>query len=170
MQFCKDYKIILICLLPYLTYLLQPLDLIIFLQLKRLYLLKVDKYIARGITRINKEYFLRILGEIRPQIYTPRLINSAFKAAGLLPYNLDKVLKRYINPSTPSQPSTPLSSIQQATILSSPLHPHTPKNRDDRTRYAHIILHPKTTPKATEAVVKKLIIYIESYKDQEHLL
>ena len=78
MQFYKDYKIIPICLPPHLIYLLQPLDLIIFLQLKRLYLLKVDKYIARGITRINKEYFLRILGEIYPYIYTPRLINSAF--------------------------------------------------------------------------------------------
>jgi len=78
MQFCEDYKIILICLLPYLIYLLQPLDFMIFSQLKRLYLLKVNKYAARGVTGINKEYFLRILGEIYPYIYTPRLINSAF--------------------------------------------------------------------------------------------
>ena len=78
MQFCEDYKTIPICLLPHLIHLLQPLDLVIFSQLKRLYLLKVDKYTARGITRINKEYFLRILGEIYPYIYILRLINSAF--------------------------------------------------------------------------------------------
>ena len=77
-QFCEDHKIILICLPPHSIHLLQPLDLIIFLQLKRLYLLKVNKYAARNITRINKKYFLRILGEIYPYIYTLRLINSAF--------------------------------------------------------------------------------------------
>ena len=47
-QFCEDYKIISICLLPHLIHLLQPLDLMIFLQLKRLYLSKVNKYITRG--------------------------------------------------------------------------------------------------------------------------
>jgi len=86
-EFCWNYKIIPICLLPYLTYFLQPLDLIIFSVLKRLYLAKVNEYTARGITGINRDYFLRILGEIRPYIYTPELINSAFKAAGLLPFN-----------------------------------------------------------------------------------
>jgi len=87
MEFCWNYKIIPICLPPHLTYFLQPLDLVIFLVLKRLYLAKVDKYAARGIIGINRDYFLRILGEIRPYTYTPELINSAFKAAGLLPFN-----------------------------------------------------------------------------------
>ncbi|OCK97100.1 uncharacterized protein K441DRAFT_549663, partial [Cenococcum geophilum 1.58] len=82
-------KIIPICLPPYLTHLLQPLDLVIFLVLKELYLLKVNKYIARGITSINRDYFLRILGKIRPQVYTRELIRSAFKAIGLLPFNLN---------------------------------------------------------------------------------
>ena len=76
-----------ICLLPHLTHFLQPLDLVIFLVLKCLYSAKVDEYAARGITGINRDYFLRILGEIQPYIYTSELINSAFKAAGLLPFN-----------------------------------------------------------------------------------
>ncbi|OCK91568.1 uncharacterized protein K441DRAFT_455319, partial [Cenococcum geophilum 1.58] len=50
--------IIPIYLPPYLTHFLQPLDLIIFSVLKRLYLAKVNKYIARGITGINRDYFL----------------------------------------------------------------------------------------------------------------
>lgn len=65
-QFCTDYKIILIYLPFYLIHLLQPLDLVIFLQLKYLYLSKVNEYIMCGITKINKEYFLKILGEIYP--------------------------------------------------------------------------------------------------------
>jgi hypothetical protein len=169
-QFCEDHKIIPICLPPHSTHLLQPLDLVIFPQLKRLYSSKVDEYATRGITGINKEYFLRILGEIYPQIYTPRLINSAFQAAGLLPYNPDEALKRCTNPSTSTRPSTPSSSDQQAMLLSSPLHPHTPKSRDDRARYAHTILHPETTPEAAEAVVNKLMEHLQSIEDREELL
>jgi len=51
-------KIIPIYLLPHSIYLLQPLNLVIFLVLKRLYLLKVDKYTAYSITGINRDYFL----------------------------------------------------------------------------------------------------------------
>jgi hypothetical protein len=94
-QFCEDYRIILICLPPHTTYLLQPLDLVIFLLLKRAYLQKVDEYIALGITGLNREWFLRIIGEIRLEIYTANHINSAFEAAGLYPYNLERALSRY---------------------------------------------------------------------------
>jgi len=61
-----NHKIIPIYLPPYLMYLLQPLDLVIFSPLKHVYSTKVNKYAACGITGINKEYFLKILGEIRP--------------------------------------------------------------------------------------------------------
>ena len=88
-EFCWLKKIVPICLLLYLMYLLQPLDLVIFLVLKRLYLSKVNEYAVCGITSINRDYFLRILGEIWPQVYTRQLIISAFKAAGLLPFNLN---------------------------------------------------------------------------------
>jgi hypothetical protein len=86
-EFCWLHKIIPICLLPHSTHLLQPLDLVIFSVLKRLYSAKVDEYASNGITGINKEYFLKIIGEIQPQVYTTELINSAFEAAGLLPLN-----------------------------------------------------------------------------------
>ena len=59
----------------------------IFLVVKRLYLAKVNKYAARGISNINRDYFLQILGKIKPLIYTLKLINSVFKAVGLLPFN-----------------------------------------------------------------------------------
>jgi len=93
-QFCEDYRIIPICLPPYTTHLLQPLDLVIFSLLKRAYSQKVDKYIALGITGLNREWFLRIIGEIRSEIYTANHINSAFKAAGLYPYNPERALSR----------------------------------------------------------------------------
>ena len=36
-----------------------------------------------------------------------------------------------------------------------------PKGRDNRIRYAHTILHPETTPTAAEAVVNKLMEYLQ---------
>ena len=65
-EFYQKHKIIPICLLPHSTHFLQPLDLIIFSVVKRLYSAKVNKYTACGITGINRNYFLQILGEIRP--------------------------------------------------------------------------------------------------------
>ena len=63
-EYCWNHKIIPICLPPHLTHILQPLDLVIFSLLKRAYSTKVDEYAARGITGINKDYFIKILGEI----------------------------------------------------------------------------------------------------------
>lgn len=55
-------------------------------------------------------------------------------------------------------------------LLSSPLHPRTPKGRDNRARYAHTILHPETTPAAAEAVVSKLIEHLQLMEGREELL
>jgi hypothetical protein len=162
------HKIVPICLPPHSTHFLQPLNLVLFSVLKRLYLRKVNEYGACGITGINREYFLKILSEIRPYIYTPELINKAFVAAGLLPLNINYVLKRLTKQPSSSRPSTPPSD--ELTLLSSPLHPKTPKSHLDRARYAHTILHPKTTPKVAESVVTKLIEHLQSLEDRLHLM
>ena len=81
-EFCWNHKIIFICLPPHSTHFLQPLDLVIFLVLKHLYLAKIDEYAACGITGINRDYFLRILGEIQPNIYTPELIIAPLRRQG----------------------------------------------------------------------------------------
>lgn len=149
-ELCWRHKIVPICLPPHSTHFLQPLDLVLFSVLKRLYSRKVDEYGARGITGINREYFLKIL------------------AAGLLPLNIDCVLKRLIKQPSSSRPSTPPSD--EPTLLSSPLHPKTPKSYLDRARYAHTILYPETTPKAAESVVTKLMEHLQSLEDGLHLM
>ena len=50
---------------------------------------------ALGITGLNREWFLKIISEIRPEIYTTNHINSAFKAVGLYLYNLEHALSHY---------------------------------------------------------------------------
>ena len=131
-EFCWAHKIIPICLPPHSTHFLQPLNLVIFSVLKRLYLSKVNKYTAKGITGINKEWFLKILDKIRPQVYTTKLINSAFKAASLLPYNPKQALSHYSRTPLSQQLSTPPPSDAPVTLLSSPLHPHTPQSYNNQ--------------------------------------
>jgi len=63
-KLCWRHKIVPICLPPHSIYFLQPLNLVLFLVLKRLYLRKVNEYGACGITGINREYFLKILSKI----------------------------------------------------------------------------------------------------------
>lgn len=168
-EFCWKHKIIPICLPPHSTHFLQPLDLVIFSVVKRLYSAKVDEYAARGITGINRDYFLQILGEIRPQIYTPELINNAFKAAGLLPFNPDRVLQRLTGQPSSARLCTPQPS-NEPTLLSSPLHPKTPKSHSDRARYSHTIRHSDTTSEAIDVVVKKLISHMDSMDEGIEIL
>lgn len=169
-EFCWAYKIIPICLPPHSTHFLQPLNLVIFLVLKRLYSSKVDEYAVEGVTGINREWFLKILGEIRPQVYTTELINSAFEAAGLLPYNPERALNRYSRTPLSQQPSTPPPSDAPVTLLSSPLHPRTPQSYNDRARYAYTILYPKTTPEAAKAVISKLMQRLQSLEEGIELM
>ena len=143
---------------------------VIFSVLKRLYSSKVDEFAACSITGINRDYFLRILGEIRPQVYTLELIKSAFKAVGLLPFNPNRALARYSKQPTSIKPSTPPPYHTEATILSSPMHPPTPDNEHARARYTHIILYPETGPEATEAVVLKLMQYLQSLEEGLELM
>ena len=159
-KFCWAKKIIPICLPLYLTHLLQPLDLVIFSVLKRLYLSKVDKYAARGITGINRDYFLQILSEIWPQIYTRELIRSAFKAVGLLPLNLNRALDRYSTQPSSMWLSTPPSTLKYATVLSSPMHSLPPDSEYTRARYTCTILYPETMLEAIEAVVLILMQHL----------
>ena len=138
-------------------------------MVKRLYSAKVDEYSARGITGINRDYFLQILGEIRPQIYTPELIDSTFKAAGLLPFNPDQVLQRLTGQSSYARPYTP-QPPNEPTLLSSPLHPKTPKSHSDRAQYSHTIRHLDTTTEEIDVVVRKLISHIDSMDEGIEIL
>src|SRR4051812_14835040 len=61
-----------------------------------------------GITGLNKAIFLQLLKTARAQTMQPRTIRSAFKAAGLIPFNPSRVLQKLPNARTPSPlPSQP---------------------------------------------------------------
>ena len=64
-QFSLDYNIIIIYMLAYLLYRLQPLDIGCFLALKQLYRRLVKQIISRSINYINKREFLLLYKQAR---------------------------------------------------------------------------------------------------------
>lgn len=50
------------------------------------------------------------------------------------------------------------------------MHPPPPNSKHAQARYARTILHPETTPEATEAVVSKLIQHLQSLEDSLEIM
>jgi hypothetical protein len=109
-RFCIASKIVLLCLPPYTTHLLQPLDVGIFAPLANAYKAGVrerSKYIVSY--SIDKIDFLEIYGTARDKAITPVNIEKAWKAVGLEPWDPEIVLGQL--PKQPSvRPATPLTS------------------------------------------------------------
>ena len=97
-RYCQDHKIIPLCLPPHLTHYLQPLDVGIFSALAGAYRTLVSQGAIFGAQRIDNCQFLRYYEQARKTIASN--ISGAWKGAGLIPFNPDKVLQP-LRPTTP---------------------------------------------------------------------
>jgi DDE superfamily endonuclease/Tc5 transposase DNA-binding domain len=93
-QFAIERRIVLLCLPPHSTHLLQPCDVGIFEPLQAAYGRLVDNHCRGGRTGVNKESFLGIFSEAKKKAFTAENISSAWRGTGLAPYNQTAVLKR----------------------------------------------------------------------------
>ena len=89
--FCKEYLIIILCILPYSSHLLQSLDVGCFAVLKRLYRRQIDGYIRNGLNHIDKADFLEVYYAVYIQSMSLANIQSSFAATGLVPYDPERV-------------------------------------------------------------------------------
>jgi hypothetical protein len=71
---------------------LQPLDVGCFSVLKRSYGYLVEQQTRVGIHHIDKLDFLTAYPQARAEAYKSSTIKSAFAAAGIQPYSLDRVI------------------------------------------------------------------------------
>ena len=122
-RYCTENDIIVLCMPPHSSHLLQPLDVACFAVLKRSYGLAVQAQMWAGINHIDKDDFLQLYLQARAATYSSSTIQSGFRATGLVPFEPDEVLSQlHIQLQTPSpvRPTT-LENI-------APWVPETPHN------------------------------------------
>jgi hypothetical protein len=104
---CKEKKIITLCMPPYSSHLLQPLDVACFAPLKRAYGDGVSALARSHINYISKETFLPAFKAAFEKAITLDNIQAGFRGAGLVPHNPEAVLSKLdvrLRTPTPPQP------------------------------------------------------------------
>lgn len=141
-DFCLRNDIILLCLPPHSTHVLQPLDIGLFAPLATAY-----KANIRSITRLGASYsidkvdFLEQYQKARTSAFTFSNIQKAWEKAGLLPYNPGLILDHFSVPLAPpkSQAEHYSVTIPSATPAKGTLNYSGPNGSSSR------LLTPKTT-------------------------
>jgi hypothetical protein len=105
-DYCKENKIIALCMPSHLSHLLQPLDVVPYSLLKRYYGDGISLLARSRIYYIDKETFLLAFKAAFKKTFTQENICAGFRGAGLVPYNLDAVLlKLDVQLRTPTLPA-----------------------------------------------------------------
>ena len=87
-----EKKIITLCMPPYLSHLLQLLNVACFLPLKRLYGNEIWALARSRINYINKETFLLAFKVTFSKVFTIENVCAGFRGAGLVLHNLEVML------------------------------------------------------------------------------
>ena len=128
---CADNMVIPICMPPHSSHLLQPLDIGCFLVIKRAYGQAIQSKLRYGVNHINKLDFLTTYLWARGEAYKSATISNSFAAAGLVPFNAQRVIDKLdIKLRTPTPPGSSGSSSYT---------PHTPYKPTDIHRQASSI-------------------------------
>jgi hypothetical protein len=108
-DYCKENKIIALCMPSHSSHLLQPLDVVPYSLLKRHYGDGISLLARSRIYYIDKETFLPAFKAAFEKTFTQENICAGFRGAGLVPYNPDAVLSKLdvrLRTPTPPAPGT----------------------------------------------------------------
>ncbi|KAL2014982.1 hypothetical protein VTK56DRAFT_6632 [Thermocarpiscus australiensis] len=92
--YCQKHNIITLCIPPHSSYLLQPLDVSCFGPLKQLYGRQIEDLMRAYINYVSKLEFLYSFREAFFTSIIEKNIQSSFAGAGLVLYNLERVLSK----------------------------------------------------------------------------
>jgi hypothetical protein len=105
-DYCKENKIITLCMPSHSSHLLQPLDVVPYSLLKRYYGDGISLLARSSIYYIDKETFLPAFKAAFEKTFTQENICAGFRGAGLVPYNPDAVLSKLdVRLRTPTLPA-----------------------------------------------------------------
>jgi hypothetical protein len=131
-DFCVENKIVLACLPPHSTHLLQPLDVGVFCPLATHYRNGLQSYTRLGASySIDKVDFIHLYQEARAKTLVPEIIRKSWAKTGLFPYDPQVVLGQLaINTVIDTRPQTPPELTFKPRCGDSVTVEITPKNRD----------------------------------------
>ncbi|XP_059157580.1 uncharacterized protein LOC131941962 [Physella acuta] len=92
-ELCSENDIILYCLLANASHLMQPLDQAFFGVIKTAWAEALRQHINQTGDGVNLESFAMVLRPVWYKAATAEIAAKSFEAAGIYPYNPDKVLK-----------------------------------------------------------------------------
>ena len=111
--YCQQNNIITLCMPPYSSHLLQPLDVGCFGPLKQAYGRQVEDLIRMHINHVSKLEFLCSFRKAFFTSITGKNIQGGFAGAGLVPYDPERVLSKLdVKLHTLTPPTTRLSTLQ----------------------------------------------------------
>ena len=93
-QYCINQKILLAYFPLYLTYKIQPLNVVVFQPFKYQYGKAVNQAYRTGVFKINKMEFLYLVPNVQKYIFKKAIIKAVFAETGLYLFNLKKVLNK----------------------------------------------------------------------------
>ena len=94
LDYCEEQKIIVLCMPPHSSHLLQPLNVGCFAALKRAYYTEMESWSRHARTQVKKETFLPTFRIAFDNAITKENIVASFKGAGLVPHNPERVLSK----------------------------------------------------------------------------
>jgi hypothetical protein len=160
-QYCKEAKIITLCMPPHSSHLLQPLDVGCFSPLKRAYGRQAEEMMRNGINHMTKIEFLPAFQQAYYKTITKDNILGGFRGSGLVPHDPEVVISKLdVKLRTPTPPAledlpwlsqTPSNTLEigsQSTLLKQRIQRHidsSPSNMvvalEKLTKGAAIIAH-----------------------------
>src|SRR5699024_800956 len=92
--YCKDNKLITLCMPAHSSHILQPLDVVYFSSLKIAYGKHIEGQMRAHVTHITKEDFFPAFYTAYQATMTEKNIKGGFRGAGLIPFNPERVISK----------------------------------------------------------------------------
>jgi len=131
-RYCIDHDIVLLCLLPHSSHLMQPLDVRVFGSLKTYMSDELDFTFRNGVSTLQKAEWLDCYQNARKRALTVNNIKAGWHRAGLISLNRVKVLQQlpdwHFNDESDIEisASNAASSPVESTLNPFPKSPFTP--------------------------------------------
>ena len=148
---CKVNKVYLLYLPPHASHVLQPLDLAPFSVLKSRYRAEIRALSALDdAAPIKKERFVTSYNKARDEGLSERVIRAGWKAAGLAPYNPNKVLQ---SSQILGRPTTPPPKLRAADTIETAFS--TPTSSQALYKAQQILQQSEILSRSTRVVLSK---------------